>query len=91
MVPLVAWRKGQNYRVLFQNAEGSINMGVWLDDPEIELRDIFWYNHLGLKINNSIANKEGLCSYDEIRHIKSCYVELHRTSCLNFAFNSFCL
>ena len=70
--------KGQNHRVLFQNAEGTINMGVWFDDPEIELSDIFWYNHLGIMISNSLASNEGLCSFDEKLEIMSCYVELHR-------------
>ena len=70
--------KGQNHRVLFQNAEGTINMGVWFDDPEIELSDIFWYNHLGIMIHTSLADEEGLCSFDEKRKIMSCYVELHR-------------
>ena len=78
MVPHIAARKGQDHRVLFQNAEGTINMGVWFNDPEIELSDIFWYNHLGNLINNSLAHKEGLCSIDETGRIKSCYVELHR-------------
>ena len=68
--------KGKSHRVLFQNAEGTINMGVWFNDPEIELCDIFWYNHLENMINNSLANEEGLCSVDH--NIKSCYVELHR-------------
>ena len=53
-------------------------MGIWFDDPEIELSDIFWYNHLGTMITNSLANKEGLCSIDRESNIKSCYVELHR-------------
>ena len=79
MVPYIAARKGQDHRVLFQNAEGTINMGVWFNDPEIEKSDIFWYSHLGNMINNSLANKEGLCFYDTNLEIKSCYVELHRT------------
>ena len=70
--------KGQEHRVLFQNAEGTINMGIWFDDPEIELNDIFWYNHLGIMINHSLANNEGLCSFDGKRNILTCYVELHR-------------
>lgn len=78
MVEHIAARKGQDHRVLFQNAEGTINMGIWFDDPEIELSDIFWYNHLGTMITNSLANKEGLCSIDKDSNIKSCYVELHR-------------
>ena len=40
--------KGSKAGVLFQNAEGNINMGVWFDDPDIEMEDnlfigtIFW-------------------------------------------------
>ena len=78
MVAHIAAMKGQDHRVLFQNAEGTINMGVWFNDPEIELSDIFWYNHLGTMMNNSIANEEGLCTFEEDRGIMSCYVELHR-------------
>ena len=78
MVETIAARKGQDHRVLFQNAEGTINMGLWFNDPEIELRDIFWYNHLGIMINNSLRKNEGLCSYENDRGIRSCYVELHR-------------
>ena len=70
--------KGEDHRVLFQNAEGTINMGVWFNDSEIELSDIFWYNHLGIMINDSLLKNEGLCSFDDHRNIKSCYVELHR-------------
>lgn len=38
--------KDTNHRVLFQNAEGNINMGIWFNDPEIELYDICWFNYL---------------------------------------------
>ena len=34
---------GSNHRVLFQNADVSINMGVIFNDPDIELYDIYWY------------------------------------------------
>ena len=78
MVEHVASRKGKDDRVLFQNAEGTINMGVWFNDPEIELSDIFWYHHLGVMINNSLAYNEGLCYIDRDRNVRSCYVELHR-------------
>ena len=36
--------KGTDSRVLFQSADGKINMGVWFNDPDIEMNDIFWYN-----------------------------------------------
>ena len=53
-------------------------MGVWFNDPEIDLNDIFWYNILATEIHNSLANNEGLISVDETLKIRSCYAELHR-------------
>ena len=32
--------------VLFQNADGNINMGLWFNDPDVEFDDIYWYNCL---------------------------------------------
>ena len=29
--------KGSDHRVLFQNAEGNINMGVLFNDPDVDL------------------------------------------------------
>ena len=34
---------GSNHRVLFQNADVNINMGVIFNDPDIEMYDIYWY------------------------------------------------
>ena len=34
------------HSVLFQNADGNINMGIWFSDPDVEFDDIYWYNHL---------------------------------------------
>ena len=69
--------------VLFQNAAGNINMGVWFDDPDIELEDIYWYNILAIVINESLMKNEGLISVDREYKTKSCYVELHRNGELN--------
>ena len=73
--------------MLYQNVEGSINMGVFFSDPDVELDDIFWYNALAIEIEDSIKSRQGLCSIDSVkldntdRELKtySCYVELHRT------------
>ena len=75
--------KGSNVGVLFQNAEGNINMGVWFDDPDIEMEDIYWYNLLAKEINKSLRKNEGLISVDREYKTKSCYVELHRNGELN--------
>ena len=70
--------KGCDYGVLFQNSDGTINMGVWFNDPDIEMNEIFWYNILSKEIHN--CETEGLISVDQDFGTKSCYVELHRTS-----------
>ena len=71
--------KGTKAGVLFQNADGNINMGVWFDDPEIEIGDIFWYNILAQEISSMRhTNNRGLISIDQEYKTKSCYVELHR-------------
>ena len=75
--------KGTNACVLFQNADWNINMGVWFDDPDIELEDIHWYNILALEIDKSLLKDEGLISVDQEYKTKSCYVELHRNGKLN--------
>ena len=53
-------------------------MGVWFNDPDIEMNEIFWYNILAQHIQNSENRKEGLISVDSDFGTKSCYVELHR-------------
>ena len=78
MVAQVVGMKGSEDGVLFQNAEGNINMGVWFDDPDIELDDIFWYNHLAREIEYSLLRGEGLVTVDKKTKTRSCYVELHR-------------
>ena len=75
--------KGSNAGVLFQNADGDINMGVWFDDPDIEMDDIYWYNTLAMVIRDSLRQNQGLISIDREYNTKSCYVELHRIGKLN--------
>ena len=70
--------KGSDCGVLFQNADGNINMGVWFNDPDIELDDIFWYNILAAQIEMSLKDGNGLISIDEELNTRSCYVELLR-------------
>ena len=70
--------KGSDHRVLFQNAEGNINMGVYFNDPDIDLDDIYWYNFLACQIFDSVYENEGLIAFDEELNTHSCYVELHR-------------
>ena len=70
--------KGTDSRVLFQSADGKINMGVWFNDPDIELDDIFWYNILAGQIEISLEDGNGLISIDEELNTRSCYVELLR-------------
>ena len=70
--------KGSNYRVLFQNADENINMGVIFNDPDLELSDVYWYLHLAKMMETSLAETEGLITVDRKLNTKSCYVELHR-------------
>ena len=58
-------------------------MGVWFDDPDIELEDIYWYNNLARQIEESLRNNDGFISVDREYKTKSCYVELHRIGDLN--------
>ena len=68
--------------VLFQNADGNINIGVWFNDPDITLEDLCWYNNLALKICYLLDKNEELISLDNKLKIKSCYAELHRNGFL---------
>ena len=79
--------KGTNHRVLFQNASGNINMGVWFNDPDIELDDIFWYTILVTEIKCSLIKKKEEISVDEKLNTYSCYVELLR-NVVKLAYNS---
>ena len=70
--------KGSNHRVLFQNADENINMGVIFNDPDLELSDVYWYYNLAELMEDSLDRKEGLITVDRELNTKSCYVELHR-------------
>ena len=63
--------KGANAGVLFQNADWSINMGVWFDDPDVEMDDIYWYSILANEIRISWIKNEGLISIDQEYNTKS--------------------
>ena len=52
-------------------------MGVWFDDPDVEMDDIYWYSILANEIRISWIKNEGLISIDQEYNTKSCYVELH--------------
>jgi len=73
----VSKMKGSKHRVLFQNAEGNINMGVYFDDPDVEWGDIYWYNTLAEEIEVYKKKSHGLISFDEELEAYSCCVELH--------------
>ena len=70
--------KGSHDRVLFQNSEGNINMGVFFNDPDVDIYDIYWYNLLATVMEDSIDADEGLIVFDRKLNTLSCYVELHR-------------
>ena len=79
LVPLdqILQLKGSDHRVLFQNAEGNINMGVLFNDPDVDLDDIHWYNIMRMEMDKCDASDE-LIAFDEELNTYSCYVELHR-------------
>ena len=58
-------------------------MGVFFNDPDVDLNEIFWYNELALVIDDSLRRNEGLISVDEELNTRSCYVELHRKGLIN--------
>ena len=70
--------KGTDHRILFQSADGSINMGVCFNDPDIDIYDIYWFNEVAIQMTHSLGANEGLISIDEELQTRSCYVELHR-------------
>ena len=70
--------KETDHRVLFQSADGNINMGVCFNDPNVKIYDIFWFNEVAKEMALSLIDNEGLISIDEELQTKSCYVELHR-------------
>ena len=73
--------KGSDHRVLFQNADDTINMGVIFNDPDVELSDIHWYVVLAEEIDDS--KNANLITVDRKLDTRSCYVELHRFGELN--------
>ena len=70
--------KGTHNRILFQNADGNINMGVMFNDPDIEIYEIAWFNLIAEEIEMSLFKNEGLISVDNNLGTQSCYVELQR-------------
>ena len=62
-------------------------MGVFFNDPDVELDDIYWYNALAIAMHDSLVKQEGFISVETIKlhntdkelQTYSCYVELHRT------------
>ena len=70
--------EGTNDRVLFQSADGCINMGVCFNDPDVEIYNIFWLHEVAKELARSSYDNEELISIDEKLQTASCYVELHR-------------
>ena len=88
----IAAMKDSRHRVLFQNADNTINMGLCFNNKNIEDYDLFWFSILATVMNNAMARNEGLVCVDKELKIKSCYAELHRkafkNSSLSFQSNS---
>ena len=59
MIDDIVRLKGANAGILFQNSEGNINMGIWFDDPDIKMNDIFWYNTLTVAMDSSLLKNKG--------------------------------
>ena len=53
-------------------------MGVFFNDPDVDLDEIFWYNELAIVMNFSLLRNEELIYVDKELNTRSCYVELHR-------------
>ena len=60
-------------------------MGVWFNDPDVEMDDIFWYHVLTKAMHNSLALNEGFVSNDDELGTMSCYVVLHRNGYIGFS------
>lgn len=75
--------KGTDHRFLFQNADGSINMGVCYNDPDIEYYDILWLNYIAQQIELFLNKNDGFISFDKELQTRSCYIELQRNVFLN--------
>ena len=50
-------------------------MGVWIEDPDIEWNDIYWYDTF---VAYGLRENEELISVHKDLNMKSFYVELHR-------------
>ena len=72
-----------NHRVLFQNADGNINMGFLFDDPRNKTLEIYWMQLIGLLMEESLKKNEGLVEVNHQLQTQSCYIELHRYSFYN--------
>ena len=70
--------RGTNDRVLFQSADGCINMGVCFNDPDVEIYNIFWLHEVAKEIARSTYENKGLVSIDRKLQTRSCYAELQR-------------
>ena len=70
--------KKSDKRILFQNADGDINMGVCLNDPDLTVYDICWLEEIASEMIRSLYRDEGLMYRDEESQAMSCHVELHR-------------
>ena len=80
--------KGSDQRVLFQNSNGCINMGVCFNDPDLEFYDIAWFCHLAAEVNKKVVDEE-LIFIDKTLKTRSCYVELQRKGylfCITFLY-----
>ena len=71
--------KGTKHRVLFQNASGSINLGLCFS-TSINNYDLFWLSIVAKQMENAFEVSEDLISVDDRLKIKSGYVELHRNA-----------
>ena len=74
--------KGTKHRVLFQNAPGSINLGLCFS-TNIDQYDLFWFSIVAKQMENALERDEDLISVDDRLKIKSGYVELHRQAIEN--------
>lgn len=76
--------KGTGHRVLFQNADGNINMCLFFNDQTIENSYIYWINCIAMEMSISLKNNEGLIVVDEWSKTRSCYVEHHRIGTIKY-------
>ena len=66
-------------RVLFQNADGNINAGVFLHDPDVEFReDFYWFHLLAERMFRTLNSNSEFTYLNEESVTLSCYAELHR-------------